>query len=473
MKKRILLLILTLFILTSTVVLADGGMIPSAEIEITLAEQNAVIWWDGTEETLLLSTKATANELTDIAWVIPIQSKVKPEVEEGNLSILKEIPNLFQIDYSSKGLFGSIGGFKELAGVEIIERKKIDIYDITILKTNEGDSLVNWLNENGYFVDTKHIPLFQEYANKKDMYFIANKINFEEKYFGINITPSYNTCAEKIPSHYLYRKNTQEDLDDLKQIIKEDQTESCEGIFLEAVINIAELKNGVATPLEIIFQPEEAFYPQKISSINPSGFGTWINVYLIANSPMEDTNNILDLKYNVELNEEWKNKLHTSLNYATKLTFNGNSEDLIKDSIFVEKEYDDTKNPEVINLQNAKRQKLGRFLSAGIVGVLIWILFCLIPLGVAKVIQNISKKVKNKRLVLPISIMLVILGAIIIGGFQERLEGIIVGLIVGAILASILAISYYLLSLKYKRWAWKLFTTLFLIVSLILSYIFL
>ena len=96
MKKRILLLILTLFILTSTVVLADGGMIPSAEIEITLAEQNAVIWWDGTEETLLLSTKATANELTDIAWVIPIQSKVKPEVEEGNLSILKEIPNLFQ-----------------------------------------------------------------------------------------------------------------------------------------------------------------------------------------------------------------------------------------------------------------------------------------------------------------------------------------------------------------------------------------
>ncbi|NIO37089.1 DUF2330 domain-containing protein, partial [Candidatus Bathyarchaeota archaeon] len=54
--------------------------------------------------------------------------------------------------------------------------KKVDIYDVAILKATNATALVGWLNENGYTVPESAVPVLQEYCDKEDFYFIANKI---------------------------------------------------------------------------------------------------------------------------------------------------------------------------------------------------------------------------------------------------------------------------------------------------------
>ena len=273
---------------------------------VYLPEQKATVFWDGTNETLILSTKIRSENLTNMAWVIPIPSKIKPEIEEGDIGIFYELAEIFT-EYKGKGggssfhplamvpfglcLVGSFASamiyvvrkrtiflclfvffasfsvvsfvltvawmgslsftFMGNGGVEPIEIKKVDIYDVATLKATNATALVSWLNDSGYAVPESAIPVLQDYCDEEDFYFIANKINLEDM---------YNSTDER------------------SRIL-------------------SELRQGIATPLEITFQPDEPFYPQKISSIN--GGRTYISVYVVSPSPVSDKSRILQ-PYNVE-----------------------------------------------------------------------------------------------------------------------------------------------------------------------------
>lgn len=41
-------------------------------------------------------------------------------------------------------------GGKEAPGVELLERKRVGIYDVSILSATDPSALIQWLNENGY-----------------------------------------------------------------------------------------------------------------------------------------------------------------------------------------------------------------------------------------------------------------------------------------------------------------------------------
>lgn len=92
MKTKIKILIgisIILITLIPVVTKADGGVTFSVDIEtpeeeINIPSQKAVIIWDGENEILSLSTGMKASELTDLAWIVPISSKGKPEVGEEN-----------------------------------------------------------------------------------------------------------------------------------------------------------------------------------------------------------------------------------------------------------------------------------------------------------------------------------------------------------------------------------------------------
>jgi len=75
------------------------------EKEISLPSQKAVIIWDGENETLILQTMIKGKILEGLAWVIPIQSKTKPEVNRSNAQIFKALPYVFgEIKYPSKNV---------------------------------------------------------------------------------------------------------------------------------------------------------------------------------------------------------------------------------------------------------------------------------------------------------------------------------------------------------------------------------
>ncbi|HIH20411.1 TPA: hypothetical protein HA244_04040 [Candidatus Micrarchaeota archaeon] len=67
---------------------ADGGIIPvSPYAQVLAPEQKAAIFWDGTTERMILSTKITSNDSAGMAWVVPIQSSSQPKVKPADTTI--------------------------------------------------------------------------------------------------------------------------------------------------------------------------------------------------------------------------------------------------------------------------------------------------------------------------------------------------------------------------------------------------
>lgn len=323
---------------------ADGGIIvPDIERVVFLPEQKAAIFWDGTNETIIISTKIRSDNLSNMAWVLPVPSKTTPEVTQGDIEIFDEIAFEFgewvggdyYISYefciiaififiiSIIGLilillkketkffvlllvlfvslliisvyFGfyiyassMIGAGDQVYDVEVIDIKKVDIYDIAILKATNASNLVDWLNNNNFTVSSSTIPVLQDYCNQSDFYFIVNKINLTNVY----------TTAEEI-------QNVTSDLED-----------------------------GIATPLQISFQPEQAFYPMRMSSINKGS--TSIDVYFISNCSVFDE--LGDLTYQ-EVRYANSGSIIPSFDVGDIITFlnyEGDTQDLTEDSYFLE-----------------------------------------------------------------------------------------------------------------------------------------
>ena len=199
---------ITVSFLLQTSVLADGGIFIDYYRYVYLPSQKAAIFWDGFEEKMILSTKIKSDDLANMAWIIPIQSKIKPEVESGDVDIFYDLAWLLTPKYYYReGVTTTTGG---AGGVQVIEIKKVDIYDIAILTATDASILVDWLNENGYIVPETTIPILQDYCEGDEFYFIANKINLMNKYSSFlqnrDSSKIINACQKIETLDFLYSK---------------------------------------------------------------------------------------------------------------------------------------------------------------------------------------------------------------------------------------------------------------------------
>ena len=237
-KERFRLFAVILVLLTicftffsSQTVPADGGIFIDFGEHIYLPSQKAAIFWDGINETLIISTKINSSELTNMAWVTPVQSYVTPQVNEGDIEVFNDIAYSFAEDtggslFLDNGIFFMffilciigvgiiisvfflkkvrvsyvliilfiliIGAsfsfllyiypFGLMAGssyedVELLEMKTVDFYDVVILKATNATNLISWLEDNKFNVPEDSIPILQEYCDQDDFYFIVNKID--------------------------------------------------------------------------------------------------------------------------------------------------------------------------------------------------------------------------------------------------------------------------------------------------------
>jgi len=161
---------------------ADGGFFSSYYHHLTAPDQKAVISWDGETEEMIILSSVRSDDLSNLAWVLPIQSSEKPEVEEGNVTIFEELARFFSPERQGFGKNILAPGEGDAGGVVVIEQKEIDVYDITILKATDSQLLLDWLNDNQYKIPEKTKPILDKYVNKGDMYFIANKIDLRNKF---------------------------------------------------------------------------------------------------------------------------------------------------------------------------------------------------------------------------------------------------------------------------------------------------
>lgn len=361
MKKILFPLILGILLVCS-LVWADGGLfIDYSDLAVTMPSQKAVISWDGEKEIMILSTKITAENLANIAWVVPVQSKTKPEISEGDIQVFHDVADVFFVGAETAP--GWTLGVESAGqgGVEIVEFNEVDIYDITTLKATDATALANWLNDNGYIVPEATIPVLQGYCDQENFYFIANKIDLANKYKDLVITAEDEMCADAILSQYgRFGSEMRWILEEMESYILEGleydfedrwEGQPCGGASVEGVKTLLELSNGLATPIKIEFQPNEAFYPLKISSINEGR--TIVDVYVFSQTPVKDKSNVLDISQMVKTYPELKRAFEADhglgYDYISYLTYSGNLKDLSTDAWFESTEYEPSLDPNYVS----------------------------------------------------------------------------------------------------------------------------
>jgi hypothetical protein len=310
MKKKSLkigmsLLFIALVALTSTPLVSADGWHPSAEfLHLYEPAQKAVIHWNGETEVMLLSSAVKSDQLTDIAWVVPIISTTKPVVSAGNMTVFEKLVDFFDDYYWWDNPYRKLGNYDGNGNITVIEVAEIDIYDVIILKATNATDLINWLIENNLMVPEQASEVIDRYVQMDNCYFIINKIDLKNR-FKDTIEQIENGT---IPENY---SEYQRVIDDLRM--------------------------GLATPLRFEFTPPTLYYPLVISSLN-AGEGK-IEVYVIAEKPVADKNRVMQVDRCKEITFELKENLSQFFNlnkekFVTRLSYSGQLSNLTDDAVF-------------------------------------------------------------------------------------------------------------------------------------------
>jgi hypothetical protein len=142
------------FFLIISPISADGGIISLGPPDITFYEsgQNAIVAWDGTEEVLILSINAFSSESTAALKVVPLPSN--PTVEEGTLDSFAQIRKIIREKGRKRIEMPIIFPFSGAPGdemgsphIEITLRRQIGPHDITVVKVNDLDYFLTWVDD--------------------------------------------------------------------------------------------------------------------------------------------------------------------------------------------------------------------------------------------------------------------------------------------------------------------------------------
>lgn len=223
MKKAILISSLSIIIFSSLLIRpstskADGMMMPPYNYYLRETGQKAVIIHERGVETMVLLTQFQGNA-KDFAWIVPTPSK--PKVDESTDTLFTAIQKLTQPNYSRPyPMLDTVTKSSELGTlakptVAVLETKKVGIFDIQVLASNNSEALANWLSDHKYQYPKTQAFILDSYI-ENGWYFTAIKVNA-------------NLASES-------------------SILKK-------------------LSTGHATPLKFSFKTEKIVFPLKISSV--------------------------------------------------------------------------------------------------------------------------------------------------------------------------------------------------------------
>lgn len=214
MKKIILLtfLFFCFLVLLPSITHADGGIMPEPYYWMRETGQKAVIVFENNTETLIIST-TFEGDAKKFAWIIPTPSQ--PKVSKAPYNLFSSLEKLTETE---RNYYPQPLGVMEMApsaekGVTVIEEKKVDIYDITVLSATDKNSLYDWLKENGYNYPASGKYILDDYINN-NWIFTAIKIDSESL-----------TVAQE------------------------------------------QLRRGTANPIKLVFSSDKIVYPLKISAV--------------------------------------------------------------------------------------------------------------------------------------------------------------------------------------------------------------
>ncbi len=226
--KKIFYLILIFIIVNFyvfSISLADGGLFTQFYRDIYEPNQLAMIVFDDMVEKIIFQIDYEG-DAEDFAWVIPVPAC--PKLFSVENEIFYELHKLTKTTPPSSfgcgwGAGPPLPGLED-EGVHVWEESQVGIYYTTTLSATDPNSLVGWLNDNGYVFPAEGQEILDYYI-QKNWFFVAMKIQHEE------------------------------------------------------TINSSENHTGAIQPIGIMFFSDEMIYPLKISTLGAPSWGTEVLIY--------------------------------------------------------------------------------------------------------------------------------------------------------------------------------------------------
>lgn len=196
---------------------ADGMLVAPPGVDVYETDQKAVIFFEEGTEDLFISVSFQGNA-EEFGWIVPTPSE--PEVVKSTDLVFTTLDELTRPEYPAptRGNWNNkmmLEGAMD-SGVQVLQTKKIEYYDISVLKADNKDALYNWFNDNGYSFPQAGKYIIDEYI-EKNWAFTAIKIDNDRlNSYGIN----------------------------------------------------RQLSSGHAVPLRMTFKTDRPVFPLKISSVN-------------------------------------------------------------------------------------------------------------------------------------------------------------------------------------------------------------
>lgn len=187
MKKVYLHLLISFSILFFPILAsADGGMIIwPPTIQLDQSAQNAIVAWNGDEEIIMLSIDIESSANATALRIIPLPSDPR-EIKEGSFESFEKLVAIMNAKIegarnqwmeAGKGL-----GDAPSTGVEITFHKIIGAHDVTVVKVNDLDYFLEWI-EN--FTLEKELKMKQISSEFKEG--ISSYLKRDIKYFVFDV----------------------------------------------------------------------------------------------------------------------------------------------------------------------------------------------------------------------------------------------------------------------------------------------
>jgi len=213
--KKIIFALSIIALAMPAIVKADGAIFPPPDYWMQETDQKAVIFHNGSTETMILSV-TFQGDAENFSWIVPTPSR--PEVSKSTDELFTALNKLTAPEYDYGVMPMYSGASRDMAaeesGVTVLETKKVEYYDITVLEADDPEALTKWLKENKYQFPEEGKYLFDDYINNK-WYFTAIKLDAKSLSGGVE----------------------------------------------------AQLRQGHAVPLKFIFSSSKIVFPLKISGI--------------------------------------------------------------------------------------------------------------------------------------------------------------------------------------------------------------
>ena len=184
---------------------------------IHLDEQRAFLWSEKGRQHMLLSVKYSGST-DEFAWVIPVESRPKMEVDKGApFTELRRLTEIAQLRPKAAAVGSVPGAAAPQASVKVLERREEGPYDLAVLEASSGDGLYTWLKTNHFHLSKDAKGVLEHYVQRKFV-FVAARIR--------NQAQGNQTVAQR-------------------------------------------LRDGNIAPMHLTFKAKELSYPLKVTSGNP------------------------------------------------------------------------------------------------------------------------------------------------------------------------------------------------------------